>query len=118
MARPEVITVENVEKCAALYACGGDLGALAESYGVKADTLRRRIVRRYGALPARLPSPACTGWLGAAARLLDAMALESNCNAFRSMAGAIRDAIAAADAQTQTIRDVASGRQPPPAGSR
>jgi hypothetical protein len=118
MARPHTITEHEVERCAAMYACGGELWALAETFGVQPDTLRRRIVARYGGMPTRLQAPPCMGTLDSAAQLLDSMALATNSDDFRRMASAVREAIAVAWQMNQRIIDVGNGRVPPPVPSR
>lgn len=114
MARPQLISDSDVDRCAALYACGGTIAALAETFSVRPVTLRKRIRDRFGVLPLRIPRPADPGWLAAAARLLDGLAAAADSFELRNMASAVRDAQRDAEAVGDYIRRVGNGEVPPP----
>ena len=109
MARPQIVTNEQIERCAALYSAGAHLGALADEYGVTASTLRHRIRRRFGALPQRLPPSADSGVLLRAASLLDSIATQGQSDEVRNMAREVRSAAAAADATNRRLVEIALG---------
>ncbi len=117
MARPKLIEDWQVSRVAALIACGADINAHAADLGVKPSTLRKRIRALHGGMPLRIPRPACEGTLLAAARLIEAVNVETDSDALRRMADACREAAADAATQWEYIRKVGFGELPPPFAS-
>lgn len=92
MARPKVVSDEQIERVAALYAVGGTLAALAVDCGVCEATLRLRLKKRYGRLPARLPKPADDSALDRAALLLEGLATAARSDELVYLAREVRAA--------------------------
>lgn len=96
MSRPQIISERDVERAAVLYAAGGQIDAIAESFGVRPSTLRGRIRARFGGLPSRLPPVADAGALDRAAALLDAVGIAAQSDEVAYLAREVRTASEAA----------------------
>lgn len=111
MARPKVVSDGQIERVAALYAVGGTLAALAVDCGVSEATLRLRLKKRYGRLPARLPKPADDGALDRAALLLEGLATAARSDEVAYLAREVRTASKMAKETSDRILALGLGKE-------